>query len=243
MAKVKIMVVEDEMVVSMMICDILEELGYDVLDPITNYESAVECLNRDMPDIALLDIDLASEKNGIDLAYYIKENINIPFIFLTSKSDPRTIEQAKKLNPPAYLVKPFKQEDLYTSIELALYNFQPALHSQKKENFQNTIIKNAFFVKGTNLFHKVKFSEITYAKSDHVYVELYTLEGRRHLLRSSISNFTESLPDNFFRVHRSYTINLDHLESINNLYVIIKGQRIPIGKMYRDQLMQLIDIK
>lgn len=93
------------------------------------------------------------------------------------------------------------------------------------------------------MFHKVKFSEILFAKSEHVYVELYTESGKKHLIRSSLSNFLENMPNVFFRVHRSYAINLDHLESINALYIIIKEHQIPIGKMYRDQLMQLIEIK
>lgn len=243
MSKIKVMVVEDEMVVSMMITDILEELGYLVPEPLTNYEDAVECLINEKPDLALLDIELNGKKTGIDLAQYINNEIHIPFIFLTSKADPRTLEKAKKLNPPAYLMKPFGRDDLYTSIELALYNFKPTDPKHNKEEFQNTIIKDAFFVKGTNLFHKVKFSEILFAKSDHIYVEIYTLKGKTHLIRSNMNDFIEKLPPNFFRVHRSYIANLDYLDSVNHLYVIIEGNQIPIGKNYRQQLMQLIDIK
>ena len=243
MSKIKILVVEDEAVTSMLITDYLESLGYDVIEPVTNYEDAVEALINNEPDIAVLDIELEGEKSGIDLAAYIKENINIPFIFLTTKSDPRTIDHAKRLNPPAYLMKPFNSEDLYASIEIALYNFHPS--KQKIENNYpiKSLLKKSIFIKDNNLFHKIHLTDILYAKSEHVYVELFTNSGRKFLIRSSMGKFFEDLPINFFRVHRSYTVNLDHLDSINSLYIIIKGQQIPIGKNYRDQLMALINIK
>ncbi|MBI9035365.1 MAG: response regulator [Bacteroidales bacterium] len=244
MNKVKILVVEDEMVVSMMICDLLEDLGYEVLDAVTSYEDAIDSLKKNDPDIAILDVKIDSEKSGIDVARYIKEKQNIPFIFLTSQIDSRTLDAAKILNPNAYLVKPFTKDDLYTAIELAIYNYQdPEALDETKNTSEQVIINDAFFVKSNNLFQKVKHSDILYAKSDHVYVEIYTNDKKRHLIRSSMNNFIENLPSHFFRVHRSYTINLDHLEAINSLYVIMKDHKIPIGTNYRNQLLQHIRIK
>lgn len=244
MSKIKILIVEDELIIAMQLSDLLEELGYEVLKSVTNYDSAVECLRKGEPDFAILDIQLEGKKTGIDLAKYIKNTINIPFIFLTSNADPDTVNQAKKLNPPAYLVKPFSKDDLYTSIELALYNYQTNVPNNTQDKASpNLIVKDAFFVKSKNLFHKIKFNEITFAKSEHIYVEIHTSQGKCHLLRSSMNLFFEGLPGNFFRVHRSYIINLDFLEAINNLYVIIKGCQIPVGKNYRDLLLQNINIK
>lgn len=244
MSKIKVMVVEDELVVSMMICDFLEELGYEVPDPVTNYESAIECFSSQSPDIVLLDIQLNGEKSGIDLAAYIKESTNIPFIFLTSKADPRTINHAKNLNPHAYLVKPFNRDDLFAAIELALHNFNTSSKSDIEKEIPKTLIKDAFFVKGTTgLFRKVNFTEITYIKSEHVYLELFTNDDKIHLIRSTMKSIMNSLPANFYRVHRSYIVNLDYLESINTLFIVVHHQKIPISKNYRDKLMQLIEIK
>lgn len=120
MGKVKIQVVEDEIVIADNICTILEKLGYDVLEPVINYSEAITQLEEERPDLCLLDIQLAGNKDGIDLAWKIKEDFNIPFIFLTSNADPRTVGRAKELAPPAYLVKPFNKDDLYTSIEIVL---------------------------------------------------------------------------------------------------------------------------
>ena len=237
------MIVEDEMVVSMMISDMLEELGYNVIEPVSNYDDAIISLKNSKPDIVLLDIQLEGSKSGIDLAYYIKSKLNLPFIFLTSQSDSRTVESAKILNPNAYLLKPFTKDDLYTSIELAIHNFGNIIFQEDSSDLKNVIIKDAFFVKSNNLFHKVKFTEKNYKKSDHVYVEIYTKNRDVHLIRSSMNDFCESIPANFFKVHRSYTVNLDHLDSINSLYVLIENHKIPIGVNYRQQLLQQISIK
>lgn len=243
MEKVKILVVEDEIVIADNICTILEKLGYEVLEPVINYSEAIEQLESEKPDLALLDIQLAGSKDGIDLAWKIKEDYNIPFIFLTSNADPRTVGRAKELAPPAYLVKPFNRDDLYTSIEMALHNFSAKAHPKSDQSEDNVIIKDSFFIKDKNLYHKVKFSDILFIKSEHVYVELYTQSKKKHLIRSTMNDFVESLPKNFFRTHRSYTVNLDYLDTINSRYVIIHNSEIPIGKNYRDDLMNQISIR
>lgn len=241
MSKVKILIVEDELLVAMSIQETLTDIGYEVIQPVTNYDDAVYLIKNEQPDIALLDIALNGEKSGIDLAEYINDKIQIPFIFLTSKSDARTLNLAKKHHPNAYLTKPFNQTDLFTAIELAIYNYK-SLHCNESKKAEKNLFKDAIFVKDNQLFHKVKFTDILYAKSEHVYVELYTLEGKKHLVRTSMNRFFEDLPENFFRVHRSYTVNLDHLETINSLFIIIKGIQIPVGKIYRTQLMERIEI-
>ncbi len=247
MEKVTIMVVEDEIVIADNICRTLKKLGYNTLEPVINYTEAVELLQHEQPDLVLLDIQLAGSKDGIDLAWKIKEDYNIPFIFLTSNADPRTVERAKRLTPPAYLVKPFNKDDLYTSVELALYNHQSSEQPVSKipeslNEERQLFIKESLFVKDKHLFHKVKLSDIQYVKSEHVYVEIHTVQGKKHLMRSTMNGFSERLPSNFFRVHRSYTINLNHLDTINSMNVYIGKAEIPIGRNYREELLTLINM-
>jgi len=245
MGKVKILVVEDEIIIADDICNILSKLGYDALDPVINYTEAIEAIEKYQPDLAILDIQLAGSKDGIDLAWKIKEDYDIPFIFLTSNADPTTVERAKKVTPPAYLVKPFKKDDLYTSIEMALYNYSSSQEVSKSATTENKdiIIKDAFFIRSNNLFHKVKFVDITYVKAEHVYVEIYTTTDKKYLLRGSLTEFSAKLPDNFFRTHRSFIINLDYLDTINYLYIIVDGNEVPIGKNYRNELLKRVNVE
>lgn len=243
MSKVKILIVEDEIVIADNICSTLQKLGYEVLEPAINYSEAIELIESESPDLALLDIQLAGNRDGIDLAWKIKEDYTFPFIFLTSNADPRTIDRAKDLNPPAYLVKPFNKDDLYTSIELALHNYDKSTTERNGNENQKVVFKDAIFVKEKNLFHKVTFEEILYAKSDHVYIEIFTKSGRKHLIRNTMGDFEESLPNYFFRSHRSYIVNLNHLNAINSRFVLINGAEIPIGKNNREELMRQINIR
>jgi DNA-binding LytR/AlgR family response regulator len=241
MSQVKILVVEDEIVIADNICLILEDLGYEVLEPAINYEEALETIESEQPDIAILDIQLGGRKDGVDLACTIKEQYDFPFIFLTSNADAGTIERVKKLAPPAYLVKPFKKDDLYTSIELALHQY--AEQKSQTEVEEELLIRDAIFIKEKNLFHKIRLNDIRFLKSDHVYVELHTIKGQKHLIRGSLTDLSERLPKNFYRTHRSFTINVDHMDAINSAYVLMNEEQIPIGKNYRDDLLKKIRVE
>jgi len=238
MSKVKIAVVEDEKIFADLLRYSLDKLGYYPLKPVASYDEAISTIENEKPDIAMLDIQLMGEKDGIDLAWKIKKDYNIPFIFLTSNADKLTIDRAKKLNPPAFLIKPFNEKELYTSIELALYNNVQDQNS-KKNNF---VIKEALFIKQNNTFYKVKFDDILFIKSDHIYIEINTINNQKYLVRDSLNEYINKLTKNFMRVQRSYIINLNYLHTLNNKFVDINDNKIPIGKNYRDKLMNRVNI-
>lgn len=237
MNKLRILVVEDEIVIAMDLQELLEELGYEVPVIATSYNEAIAELKNTTYDLAMLDIQIEGEKSGIDIARYINIENNIPVIFLTSNTDKKTINEAVATKPSAYLVKPFNVHDLYSSIELAISNFEKdpevVMESQK--------ISDAIFIKNKHLFHKIKFEEIVYIQSQHVYIEIYTKNGSKHLLRNSLGEFINKLPKNFFRTHRSFAINLNFLDAINSLVVIVNNQTVPISKTHREALMLLVN--
>lgn len=238
MSKTRILVVEDEIMIADNICDILNSIGYEALEPVISFTEAIESLNNNTPDLVILDIQLSGKKDGIDLAWEIRRKYDIPFIFLTSNADKMTVERAKKVAPPAYLVKPFNKDELFTSIEIALYNYSKA----EKEKEAPVIIKDALFVKLNKSFRKVRFEDILFVKSEHVYIEIHTASDEKLLVRESLNEYSHKLPDIFLRVHRSYIVNLDHLHSIEGGYLFIQDSEIPIGKKYRDELMKKLDI-
>ena len=246
MCKVKILVVEDEIIIADDICYMLSGLGYEALEPVINYTEAIEAIEKHKPDLIILDIQLAGSQDGIDLAWKIKEDYDLPFIFLTSYSDPETVERAKKVTPPVFLVKPFNKDDLYTSIEMALYNYSMnsgfAQNSKNESNKKDIILKDVFFIKNNHSFHKVKFSDIVYLKAKHDHVEIYTNSNTKYLSMWSLIDFSEKFPENFFRTHRNYIVNLYYLDAINNMYVVIIGNEIPIGRNYKRELMKRINL-
>ncbi|MGB0392016.1 MAG: LytR/AlgR family response regulator transcription factor, partial [Salibacteraceae bacterium] len=143
--------------------------------------------------------------------------------------------------PDAYLIKPFNEESLYSTIEIALFNFQDRKKNQVKS--ANVAFKDSVFVKNKNMFLKVRFDDILFVKTDHVYLELYTQNNEKHIIRGGLTAFAEKLPSNFYRTHRSYMVNLNYLDAINSVNVIIKKHPVPIGKTYRADLMNSIHIE
>jgi PAS domain S-box-containing protein len=123
MSKTRILVVEDESIVAKDIQKSLEKLGYEVPATASSAASAYEKLEEIQPDLVFLDIKLKGDEDGIHIAEHIKDKYNIPVIFLTSYVDQATLDRAKVTEPYGYLVKPFNESDLKTTVEMALFKF------------------------------------------------------------------------------------------------------------------------
>jgi PAS domain S-box-containing protein len=121
MAKINILVVEDESVVAMDIKYRLENLGYYVPVTLSSGEAAIGQIPGLNPELVLMDVVLKGEMDGIEAAEKIKQLYDIPVIYLTAYGDDKTLERAKITEPYGYILKPFESRDLYTTIEMALY--------------------------------------------------------------------------------------------------------------------------
>ena len=124
MAKSRIMIVEDEWTVAEEIKMVLQGMDYDVTSMSSSGEEAVRNAEKDKPDLVLMDIVLEGEIDGIAAANEIRSRFNIPIIFLTAYTDDKILERASITGPFGYIVKPFINEDLKISIEIALYKFR-----------------------------------------------------------------------------------------------------------------------
>lgn len=238
MSQIKILVVEDEILIADNICDTLTDLGYFTLEPALNYTEAILSLKTEAPDIVILDINLSGEKSGIDIAEVIKSQYDIPFIFLTSNADKNTVSLAKKVQPKAFLVKPFTQEELYSSIEIALSNH--IKHNLATSN--NDKSKKVLFLKEKGIFIKIKLEDILYIKSDHVYIEVILSSEKKHVIRTSLNDILTKLNKNFIRIHRSYIVNSNYIDQIQSNKLFLNNSEIPIGKSYKNIILQKINI-
>jgi len=117
----RILIVEDEVVIAMEIESLLQQMGYEVVGQAVRGEEAVELAGQSRPDLILMDIRLKGEMDGIAAAERIGRLFRIPVVFLTAHSDKGTLDRAMNVQPYGYLLKPFRKNDLYTSIEIALY--------------------------------------------------------------------------------------------------------------------------
>lgn len=140
MNEITIVVVEDESIVAKDIQNNLKKLGYNVPATAPNAEIALEKIEEIRPDLVFLDIKLKGDVDGIEVAGKIKETYNIPVIFLTSYVDKATLDRAKVTEPYGYIVKPFNESDLQSTVEMALYKFQKDQETKdSKDRFENTL--------------------------------------------------------------------------------------------------------
>lgn len=244
--KVKILIVEDELIIAEDMRDMLEDLGYEVVGVTGEVNEAKLILSATNPDLIMLDITLGTEQLGLSLAQEITEKFRIPFIFCTSHADPTTISKATKLHPSGYLVKPFDQKDLFSAIEVALVNFSHHRHAETNQKDDvihsgDLIIKDSLFIKEGQLYVKVKIDNILWLSPDGNYTNIHQAGGKKHVVRMPLKELHECLPmEKFFRSHRSFVVNLDHVDAINHQNVYIGEEAIPIGKQFREELLSQV---
>lgn len=243
MAKSKILIVEDESIVAKDIQNSLKKLGYLVPTIVSSGEKAIEEIEENRPELVLMDIMLKGQMTGIESANVIRDRFQIPVIFLTAYADDNTISQAKIAEPYGYIIKPFKEKELQTTIEMALYKHDKDMNLRKERDLYHSIIENkenkdSIFVRADYRLNKINYSDIYYVEALKDYVVINTSDNS-FTTHTTMKEMVRILPSkDFVRVHRSFIVRLDKIFSIKYPDLVIEGKMkvIPIGGLYRKEL-------
>jgi DNA-binding LytR/AlgR family response regulator len=249
MAGTSVLVVEDEKIVSKDIQMSLKKLGYNVVGSADTGEKAIEEALSKQPDIVLMDIMLKGEMNGIQAATKIKEETNIPVVYLTAYADESTLAQAKVTEPHGYILKPFKEVDIHTTIEMAIYKHAKEKEVQKERDLLYSIAEGKeevdhIFVKSNSRLVKLRIDDIYFVEALKDYVVINTLE-KRYTIHSTMKDIEAKLRgDKFLRVHRSFIVNIDRIAAIEQPNIIMENDKkvIPIGGSYKESLSKRINL-
>jgi two-component system response regulator LytT len=249
MSKTNVLVVEDESIVSKDIQHSLKKLGYLIAGAAVTGEKAIELARTEAPDIVLMDIMLKGEMNGIEAADIIRRELSIPVIFLTAYADEATLAKAKVTEPYGYIIKPFKQIDLHTSIEMALYKHQKKQEVERERDLLYSIVENKdkqdfIFVKSNSKLLKLNMKDIYFIEALKDYVVINTVDAR-YTIHSTMKDIECKMgTDQFIRIHRSFIVRLDKIASIEypNLTLENNKKVVPIGGSYRDDLVARINL-
>ena len=139
--KIKILVVEDENIVGIDLKQTLVRLNYQVIDVVRSGEEAIQKAIEKRPDIILMDIMLGGKISGIEAVNRIKQEIDVPVIYLTAYADEKTIQSAKLTDPSGYILKPYEERSLHSSIEMALYKYETNLKLKKNEERYRALVE------------------------------------------------------------------------------------------------------
>ena len=214
----KILIVEDEIMISDYIFKTLKASGFTNLDTANDIEEATYKMNKLNPEILLMDININGKHSGIELAKQRNEDTIV--IFITAQNDEATIQKAIETNPLSYLTKPIKKTDILAAIQLA--NF--------KTKSKQLIIKDGFEEIILSL------DDLLFIKSDGNYIDIYT-NTRKISIRESLEKFYEKLDKNqFLRIHRSIIINQNKISKKTATSVFINTTELPISRNYKKNI-------
>lgn len=138
----RILIVEDEKIIAFDLQRRLKSFGFEVMGSCSTGAEALEFCARERPDLVLMDIMLEGDLDGIETSKLLLERHQIPSIFLTAYSDPATLERAKVAQPLAYIIKPFKERELYTTLDVALYKSKADAKIRDQERWLAAILNS-----------------------------------------------------------------------------------------------------
>jgi DNA-binding LytR/AlgR family response regulator len=249
MGKIKTIIVEDEFAIAEDIGSRLVQNGFDVLSIFDKAENAYPFISKNSPDILLVDIRLRGEMDGIALVRKVQQKIQIPVVYITANSDTATYERARKTNPQAFLIKPFTAANLLAAVDLALFNFalgksaeeidRPALQDPRELPF---LVNQNLFIRANGKFKKLAIDDLLFVEASGSYVHIHSVTDR-FTLSHNLTNFQKKTPlSNLVRIHRSYLVNINKVDSFEESFVFIQNHKLPLSDSYRNEFLSRIHL-
>ena len=243
MARIKILIVEDEPLITEDLRGHLEEMEYEVCAVCDNALDAMAEMAVEKPDLVLLDINLGDGADGVQLAERMNAKHPVPFIFVTSHADTATLERVKAVRPAGFILKPFDELRLRAQIEIALARYAAGSAPVGKEEGPDEtdfVIADSIFIRDKGRLTKLAIDDILYAEADDNYVTLQT-PTKRFVITSTLASVEKKLNSrHHLRIHRSYLVDTRRITAVEDGYVQLGTARLPVGKTHRDALMARI---
>ena len=210
----------------------------NILNLVSSMGSAIEAVdivNSDTEiDLIFLDIEMP-EMTGME---FLRSLNNLPQIIIISAKQKYALE-AFEHDVTDYIMKPMSYPRVYKAITKAYNSFKEKYEQQKS-------LEDGFFIKSNSQIVRLKYADIMWIEALENYVGIYT-HSQKHIVHFTMKGILDKLPQNqFIRVHRSYIVNINSIEVIEENNIIMKTaddtKIIPIGKSYKDELMRYLNL-
>lgn len=247
MAKVSILIVEDEAEQAEKLREQLEQLDYKVSGIAHDLTTALGLFYSLQPDLVVVDIYLNGKTEGITFARKLQENPSAsrPFIFLTAHADMQTFREAKMTLPFSYLLKPFNPLELQYAIELALEKSQEEEQPVSLRSGGYVAKSDILFVKKGHALVKIHYDDINLVEVQGKYCKLVTTQGD-FLVQNTLKNLLDTLGNqSFIKTHRNFLVNIKSIKQVlpqDDMLVLNNGQEVPVSQSYKKQLNQLLRV-
>lgn len=232
---IKCIIVDDEPLAREGMRMNVEEL--DNLELVGEFASAAEAskfLLKNKVDLMFLDVEMP-KTNGID---FLRNLDNPPMVILTT-AYPQYAVEAYELDVVDYLVKPIKFERFVRAVakadEIMKMSASPCIFDAFEDKF--------IFIKAERKYVKINFDDLLFIEGLKDYVIIHATHGK-YMTAMNVKTIFNKLPENiFFRVSKSYIVNVNHIDDIDGAYINIKGNQVPIGRSYRDTFVDYINTR
>lgn len=234
-----VLIVEDDLIVCTNLEVILTELGYTIAAFADNGVDALVAFTVKRPSLVICDIGLKGSTDGIELVRKMNEIRKVPVLFLTAHEEEAVFQKARSASPFAFISKPIDRKQISRSVALAME------HAEENMFTTDPVPTNScLYTRVGNKLKKIMIADIEFAEVDGKYSTI--MVGQRQFnCKISLKDLAEKLPmDRFVQINRNSLINLDKIEDIDlsNHSVKMPTKEIPISRIFKDQLLQKINV-
>jgi DNA-binding LytR/AlgR family response regulator len=245
MEQVKILIVENELLISQEISSRLGKAGYMITGEVQTAADALLAVKEQTPDLVIMDIHLDGPVDGIEAAAAIQKEYPVQVIFLTDLDNKHVHDRASKIKG-TFLVKPFNERQVIASIQQAIHaashNIATKPGDPELPAEGGYMLNDCLFVRvDSNHYKKMFLKDIAFLEADGAYANIYTVQNERHTYSISMNHLHDRIGHpSFVRVSRSFVVNLDLVEEIKGNMLVIRKREITIGEKYRELINKLL---
>ena len=234
MKKIRVLIVEDNAMVSEAIAITLQKHSLHAVQACETGEDAVRYFQENEVDLVLMDIVLGGAMDGISAAQLMRTIRIVPIIYLTDHIDEKNVERAKNTYPANYLSKPYNEAELVRAIELAFNNAQEAA---RRPGSRSHADEDVFLRTDNQQFVRIDYKEVLYLQAARSYCKIVT-DKTSYTLCSSMNQIHEKFDNSdFIRVHRSYVVNTKRITRLDGNVIYFDDKKVDMGKEFRENLM------
>lgn len=247
MTKATLLIIEDEVIIADRLALQLSKEGYHIMAKCATGAQALKALQTEQPDLAIVDISLRGDMDGIEVVSQFPADI--PVIYLTALSDQETLSRAASRPMENYLLKPYNRQQLLVAVELALRQNPIAVGDEKEEVTKKTVYATDDFIwyRSESSYHRMPINKLRNVKADNSYIELI-FDELTVTLSMNLAEFERCVDHPMLvRINRSHVINLAHVTSFAKssrslLLETTDGKKeLSISALYRENFTKRIN--
>ena len=233
----RVLIVDDEVLVRIGIKHSItwDQNGFELIGEASDGKEALEMIQKLAPDIVILDINMPY-LSGID---FLKSLDEAPLTILTTAYSEYALE-GYQLNVVDYLLKPISFQRFFQAVTKAAHIFRTQLLLQNNGIEETT---REMYIRQGDAFTQISWKDILYVEGMQNYLKLH-FKSKTLIIHQTMTSLEEILPQSaFFRIHKSFLVNLSHIDSIAKGRVFINGKELPVSALRREELLQTVVYK